>query len=1448
MKKITILASVLLMSLVGYSQTTSIPDPIFEQYLIDNAIDTDGTLNGHVATADIIGVTHISVSDMNINSLEGIQDFTSLTDFSCARNNLTSITLPNVTGFATLTLSGNNLTTIDFPASTTYLLEFSCADNQITSINFNNITYINWFYCPNNLFTTLDLSAIDVEGLECTGNPLLESIDFRNGQDMSQVYLFDATNNPNLSCIYVDNASDANLNSWGINHAVTHFVEDTAGCMLAQSGTYVPDDNFEAYLEASGVGNGIPNDNWVLTASIDSITSLDVSNKNIADLTGIQDFVALSTLDCSNNALDSLDLSSNLNLNTTLNASGNQLTALRLPNNAGLGTLNISNNNLTGLDFPTTYTTLLTFDCTYNNLAFINFNNITYINAMDCSNNLLTDLDFSTTNVEGLTCNNNPRITSINIKNGHNSADVYQFIAQNDPLLTCIYVDDVAWSTTAWTQIDDTAHFVADAAGCQYYADHTYVPDDNFEQALIDQGLDDVLDNYVLTIDISIIGFLDVSGKNINSLEGIQDFMELTTLVCSNNNLTYLDLSSNHIGEFACDNNQLTTLILNVEAGVVDCSNNQLSSLNIPTGITNLNCSHNTFTSLDLSSTVDLSILDCSYNQLTALDLRNGINTLIQYDYDFDTRNNPDLNCIYVDDVSYSNTTWPNIDGSAHFVLDEAACAAWVATTYVPDDNFEAYLEANGMGNGVANDNYVNTDNISGVTSLLIYNKNIADLTGIEDFTALEVLNCNGNALTSINVSQNSALKELYANSMSGITSIDVSNNTNLEVFSVGDTHLNSIDLSANTKLTTLTIANNNLSGNLDLSHNPLLEYVSCGSNILTSLDISNKTSLTTLSCDNNELASLNVSGDVLLSELNCGNNGFTTLDLSSNTALTKLNCNSSVSLNSIDLRNGHNTSITNFDTSNSSALSCIFVDDVAYSTTNWTHIDATTHFVPDEATCNSYTLTYVPDDNFEAYLEANAMGNGIANDNYATTAYIKLQTNLDVSNKGITDLTGIEAFTNLQSLVCSNNSLTSLDLTALTSLQNIHCDNNQLTSLIYAQNVTELDCNHNQLTSLILSNQMFSIDCSYNLLTALDVSANTYIGHVFCNNNQLTSLDMRNGGNTFLYSFDFDATNNPNLTCVFVDDPAWSDSNWASSIDSTASFVASEADCGSTQMTYVPDDNFEQLLIDLGYDSGALDDFVITSHINTIVTLDLGNRNIIDFTGIEDFLMLETIYCRNNDPVHLDLGGLGSLINIYVSGNPRLSSIVLPGAFGKKGSANKSNGANNTLITLDLHGNALTSLDLSSYSALTTIKVNDNNLTSLNVQNGNNNNIDAANFDASGNGNLTDIVVDDASYAAANWPNVDPASTFTTDSTLGVEDIILSSKISIYPNPAKDNIKIIAPSTVINKIEIYNFLGIPVKIYHKQNQYSIVNLSAGMYLIKIDTDDGIAVKKLIIK
>ncbi len=96
--------------------------------------------------------------------------------------------------------------------------------------------------------------------------------------------------------------------------------------------TYVPDNNFEAYLENNGMGNGIPYDSSVFTSAIDTLTYLDLSFGagtaiGFFDLTGIEDFTALTYLNCSNNQITSLDVSSNIAL-IDLYCQGNQITSL----------------------------------------------------------------------------------------------------------------------------------------------------------------------------------------------------------------------------------------------------------------------------------------------------------------------------------------------------------------------------------------------------------------------------------------------------------------------------------------------------------------------------------------------------------------------------------------------------------------------------------------------------------------------------------------------------------------------------------------------------------------------------------------------------------------------------------------------------------------------------------------------------------------------------------------------------------------------------------------------------------------------------------------------------------------------------------------------------------------------------------------------------------------
>ena len=449
-----------------------------------------------------------------------------------------------------------------------------------------------------------------------------------------------------------------------------------------------------------------------------------------------------------------------------------------------------------------------------------------------------------------------------------------------------------------------------------------------------------------------------------------------------------------------CYSIQLTSLDVSNNTALTDlrCNSNQLASLDLSnnTALTTLWCYQNQLASLDLSNNTALTTLWCYQNQLASLDLRNGNN---QNFLSFNVTSNLNLTCINVDDVTYSTNNWTNIDAQHYFSTN---CPI-LYQTYVPDDNFEAYLEANNMGNGTANDDSVTTSNINTVTYLDVSSQTISDLTGIEDFTALTTLSCYSNQLTSLDVSQNTAL-------------------------------------------TTLSCGNNQLIS-LDVSQNTALLGLGCDDNQLTSLDVSNNTALTTLWCYQNQLASL-------------------------------------------DLRNGNNQNFLSFNVTSNLNLTCINVDDVTYSTNNWTNIDAQHYF---STNCTSPLQTYVPDDNFEAYLEANGMGNGIANDDSVTTSNIIPITSLDVSSQTISDLTGIEDFTALTTLSCYSNQLTSLDVSQNTALTTLRCYSNQLNSL---------DVSNNTALTLLY--------CYSNQLTVLDVSNNTALTSLNCNSNQLTSIGRK--------------------------------------------------------------------------------------------------------------------------------------------------------------------------------------------------------------------------------------------------------------------------------------------------------------------------------------------------
>jgi Leucine-rich repeat (LRR) protein len=261
----------------------------------------------------------------------------------------------------------------------------------------------------------------------------------------------------------------------------------------------------------------------------------------------------------------------------------------------------------------------------------------------------------------------------------------------------------------------------------------------------------------------------------------------------------------------------------------------------------------------------------------------------------------------------------------------------------IPDANFKAYLVGNSLinTNGDSEIQVSEATNFTGNITLFAGNPlYYPDLTGIEAFINLTSLECSGNYITSLDLSQNTELTMLNCG-FNQLTMLDLSQNTKLVSLDFRFNQLTSIDLSSNTDLIYLNCYTNLLTS-LNLSQNILLETLTCAFNQITSLNLSTNTDLNYLYCSDNLINSLDLSQNTKLEILNCEENKLYCLDLSNNTSLFNVNINNNV-LEELNTKNGTwSTGNTIFSAYNNN-LSCVEVDNIGYASTYWDFDNFTT-------------------------------------------------------------------------------------------------------------------------------------------------------------------------------------------------------------------------------------------------------------------------------------------------------------------------------------------------------------------------------------------------------------------------------------------------------------------------------------------------------------------------
>ena len=437
---------------------------------------------------------------------------------------------------------------------------------------------------------------------------------------------------------------------------------------------------------------------------------------------------------------------------------------------------------------------------------------------------------------------------------------------------------------------------------------------------------------------------------------------------------------------------------------------------------------------------------------------------------------------------------------------------------------------------------------------------------------------------------------------------------------------------------------------------------------------------------------------------------------------------------------------------------------------------------------------TNIPDPNFEqALIELGIDTDGVIDGDVAT-ADISDETLLNVANKGIMSLEGIEGFISLERLFCNQNSLTALDLSSNMSLTEVYCYfNPSLTSLTLpnTNTITQIEfynCNISNLDLTPFINLNF-LRCYNNpSLGSIDVTKAANLEYLYCYNNGLNALDVTQNPNLrILDCYDnnlteLNVTQNPSLTRL------WCHQNNLTGIDVTQ----------NTQLTS------------------------FYCHINDIVNLDVSQNN-----------QLDRLWCYSNQLNSLTLPTTNTLRNFRCYTN-NLSSLDVSGLTG--------------LEYFDCGINAITSLDVSMIPTLTELYCNSNQLTYLNLNNFANGILNY--MWANNNTSLTCIQVDnvasaDSKTSVGDWKK-DSEASYNTLCTLTIEDFN-EFKLVLFPNPSNNLFNVSVDLDA--KFELFNINGQEVEngeFFTGTNQLNLDGLNNGIYFLKITALKKVQTEKLI--
>ena len=652
------------------------------------------------------------------------------------------------------------------------------------------------------------------------------------------------------------------------------FTATTAWADVEINETNFPDANFRNWVLSQDYGK----DGVLTDAEIVEVVYINVENKSIQSLKGIEFFTEMKTLHCGQNQVKELNVTGCKALEE-VSCWGNQMQVL----------------DVTGC------TALKKIDCSENQIAGAGMDRL--VESLPTMGNAELDAIYSTGEGNVMT------VDQVNVAKAKGWQPMY---------FTAMY---------RWESYEGS-----EPATGIIINEETF-PDEAFRKWVLKQsyGKDGVLTD----VEIAEVTSISVkNNKNIRSLEGIEYFSALTSLDCSSGQVTELDVSKNlALVELYCNTNQLTTLDVSQNTALtsLSCGSNQLTTLDVSqnTALTSLSCGSNQLTELDISRNTALTSLYCNGNQLTELDVK-GFATLTLLRCNNNQLTTLDVSgCISLVELSCRNNPLTVLNVSGCTALPELNLYNGVLTT----------LDASGCSSITrlyCYNNKLTSLNVSGCTGLTllvcwnnqlqgegmeqlveslptIEKGELAVVYGEEEQNMMTIMQVaaakakgwtptaniggqwqdyagSGSVVINEETFPDEAFRQWVLSKSYGqdgvLTSEEIASVKTIIISETSARNMKGIEYFA--ALEWLISSENAALEELDASKNTRLMDLICRAGQLKTLNVKGCTALERLVCNDNQLTSLDVSGCTKLWMLSCSNNQLTELNVEGCTQLAQ--------------------------------------------------------------------------------------------------------------------------------------------------------------------------------------------------------------------------------------------------------------------------------------------------------------------------------------------------------------------------------------------------------------------------------------------------------------------------------------------------------------------------------------------------------------------------------